>query len=240
MASSSHIELPEGSGSVLTMEYLGDDTDIESSGKRKEVNYESHMKRYEELIKLVTDELEKKKKKSEAGTRIFTKIINTLTKMQSEVPKVAKSMKPKRKYTNKTSGLTSGCKISAELAKFIEGDVGMLYTRSDISKAIYVYIHLSPTEDRPSVLRWKHLNPDGKRNLQDQTNKTRILPDKKLSKLLGYEQYRKDVAAGKIMAGSTNKVTKEKEYKVQTDDGLYYNTIQKLITRHIQSVETKK
>lgn len=232
-ASSTQVDLPEEQGSVTTITYLGNEVDAEHVGKRNEINYITHMKKYDDLIALLTEELEKKKKKSEPGTRVFAKAISKLSKMQTEVPKVAKSMKKKRKSTNATSGFSIGCKISDELAAFIKVDSGTILTRSEISNALNAYIRLNPNEEREDVLKWSYLNPEGKRNLQDQTNKTRIIPDRALSKLLKYDAYQKDVAAGKVTKGVTNKITKEKEYTVQTDDKLYYQTIQKLIQRHI-------
>lgn len=235
-----HIELdlPEGEGSITTMEYLGTDLDADDTqSKRKEVNYASHMQRYEILIKIVSEELEKKKKKSESGTRVFAKVIKHLKEMQNEVPKVAKSMKRKRRVINKKSGFSTACAISPELAKFIGVPPTTLLTRAEISNAICAYVHIKPDETRETVLRWRHLNPDGKRNLQDPNNKTRIIPDKNLSKLLSYEAYKRDVAAGKEKRGMKNKVTKDKEYFVKSDDSLYYNIIQKLIQKHVRKLE---
>lgn len=235
-SSSTQVDLPEDQGSVTTMVYLGDETDAEVASvvsKRREVNYQTHMQKYDEIIKLLTDDLEKRKRKSEAGTRIFTTVISRLEDMQKEVPKVVKSMKKKRATTSTTSGFSIKCAITPELAKFVGVKPDTLLTRSEISNALYAYIHLDLEEAREGVMKWKHLNPEGKRNLQDPTNKTRINPDKALSKLLGCDAYKRDVLAGKVTKGVTNKTTKEKEQVVQTDDRIYYNTIQKLIQRHI-------
>lgn len=238
-ASSTQLELPEeDNGSVTTIEYIGKEVDLETVGKRKEVNLQTHLLRYEYLIQLVTSELEKKRRKSEMGTRLYSKMVKHLKEMQKELPRVIASTKRTRKVTNSTCGFSMGYHISPELAKFLGVGENELFSRADISKAFYVYIHLSPDEDRAKLLRWKHLNPDGKRNLQDPTNKTRILPDKALSRILGYEAYKKDVADGKIQTSTKDKMTKEKIYTVQTDDGLYYSTIQKLITKHMIKVET--
>lgn len=208
---------------------------------KKEITYATHMARYEENIRMLEEAIDKRKKKGEKGTRIFVSVSKNLREMMHEVPKVAKSMK-KRKPSNKqkVSGFGVKCTITDELAAFLQVKPGTTLTRTEITNGIYAYVKIAPEEEREGVLKWLYLNPDRSRNLQNQTNKTYILPDENLSKLLRYEEYKKDVRLGKILTKKTNKETKEVEDVVQTDDGLKYNIVQKLIQQHISEYKETK
>ena len=61
-----------------------------------------------------------------------------------------------------------------------------------------------------------------------------VLPDKALAKLLNYDQYKKDVAAGNV----TRTKRKTGEVDTVTDENLYYSTIQKLISQHATPIKT--
>lgn len=228
MASSSIIhpqDVPE-EGYVVELEYLG----------RKKVTLSSHMERYDELINIISDLSEKKRKKGEKGSRVYNKLIRNLKEMKNEVPKVIKqSNKRKPSIHPRVSGFSLGCAISDELADFLKVPRGTLLSRTEITNALCAYVNIKPDETREKVLKWKHINPKG-HDLRDPKNRTRIIPDPRLSKLLKYDDYRKHVKEGVIETYKLNKQTKQKEHLVQTDDRLMYCTMQLLIQPHISKV----
>lgn len=220
-------DIPE-EGSVVVLEYLG----------RKKVTLQSHLERYDELINIIQDLSEKKRKKGEKGSRVYGKLIRNLKEMKSEVPKVIKQANKRKPSTKpRVSGFSLGCTISDELADFLKVPKGTLLTRTEITNALCAYVNINANETREKVLRWKHLNPKMNRDLRDPSNKTRILPDPRLSKLLKYEEYRKRVKEGLVETYKVNKQTKQKERVVQTDDGLLYCTMQLLIQPHISKID---
>lgn len=220
-------DVPE-EGSVVVLEYIG----------RKKITLQSHLERYDELIRIIGELSEKKRKKGEKGSRIYSTLIRHLKEMRTEVPKVAKNMNKRKPSTKpRISGFSMRCSISDELADFLKVPKGSLLTRAEITNALCAYVNIKPDETREKVLRWKHLNPKSNRDLRDPKNKTRILPDARLSKLLKYEAYRKNVKEGLIETNKVDKQTKEKRVVKQTDDGLMYPTMQILIQPHISKVE---
>ena len=76
--------------------------------------------------------------------------------------------------------------------------------------------------------------------MQDPNNRSVIIPDDKLSKLLNYKGYARDVKKGNITENKINKETGEKEIVVVTDPSLKYYVMQKLISKQIISVEKVK
>ena len=117
--------------------------------------------------------------------------------------------------------------VSKELASFSGIKTNQL-SREDVQCIISVYIYLNPEETREKMLKWKHLNTVG-RDLRDSTNKRKIIPDAKLSKLLKDDKYKQDVKNGNITM-IPKKGTTEK--RIVTDDSLYYYVIMKLIQPH--------
>lgn len=235
-------DVPQG-GSVITAEYLGTDVEYSENKKtpKRSVTYQSHMMRYNELLKLIALAVEKKRKNGEKGTRFFLKLSKNIREMQQEVPKVTKSMKRRNTTSPKVSGFSLRCNITPELASFLSVDPNETFTRSEITNAVCAYINFKPTETRPSARRWSYLNDAGTgadgvvvpvRNLQDQEKKTKINPDQKLSDLLAYEEYKRAVKNGEIKTKKINKATRNEEIFVQTDDSLAYKVVQKLIQRH--------
>jgi len=66
--------------------------------------------------------------------------------------------------------------------------------------------------------------------LQDPDNRSVIKPDKKLSKLLGYDDYVKRVEKGKVVWN--RKVDGEPTKVVETDPKLNYSVLQHLLAKH--------
>lgn len=191
--------------------------------------YKVHIGHYNQLIESLEKDIEQKKRTRTDGVRSLQKYRNQLIQMKKDVPKVIKDTR-KRSYTG-ISGLNIPCSISKELATFLSVPASKKLTRSDVMRALCAYINIKPDEDRESVLEWKYLF-NGK-SLQNPKNRKEILPDKKLSKLLRYDQYVRDVKAGRVTKKVFNKELFKKEVVPETDHSLKYVTIQKLVTRHL-------
>ena len=104
--------------------------------------------------------------------------------------------------------------------------------RRDVTNAICVYSHLKPDESREHMLRWKHLNPDGARDLQNPKDRMAIIPDSALDKLLRFNKYKKDVKAGLITKNVKDTKTRVSTTVKVEEPILYYWVIQKLLSRH--------
>lgn len=212
---------------------------------RRPVTLESHLEKYDNLLKILDGEIERKQKEKEKGTRVFRSIRKLTRELRNEASKISKTKRRVSSDGKKVSGFVLKCKISDKLADFMGLDHGSTPSRNEITNSICVYANLKDGENRPQMLKWKHLNPGGKRNLQDPDDKMVIKPDAKLSKLLNYAQYKKDVKAGKVTKTVTvtdkNKNKKRQTVVVKTPEMRYW-VIQRLIQSQIHGTirEEKK
>lgn len=220
---------------------MSDETVIDcvtdSKRKRKKISLEDHIEHYDALIEALDAEIDRKKRNSEHGIRFIRKTRKNVICMRSEAIRLSRAKRHIRRNPDQISGLDYPCKLSNNLSKFIGVSEDTTLTRKEITNAVYAYINIKEGETREHILRWEYLNPvDSRRCLQDPKDKRRILPDAPLSKLLGYEKYKKDIAASKITA--INKKTGESY--IVTDDKLDYNTIQVLIQKHCTTIPLNK
>jgi chromatin remodeling complex protein RSC6 len=232
--------LPKKDVLILSEESESTTTFEEVSSKRKprrKVDLESHLFRYQKLITFLDEEIEKKQKAREPGIRSLQNIRKNLKEMENEVPKIAHA-KRKNPTSKKVSGFSLKYKISDELAEFMKIEKGSTPTRNEITSAICAYIHIKPGETKEQITKWSSLNPGGKRNLQDPSNKMAILPDAKLKKLLKYDAYVKEVKKGNVYRNTINKETRQKEVVKVTDEALTYSVVQKLIQCQILAAIT--
>lgn len=159
--------------------------------------------------------------------------------------RVSKKLVAKRRNTgNHNNGaLVAPRPISKELAKFLGVPANKKLGRAEVNRAITAYIHFDPKKKvdtstpakkaaHKNKLKWvASLNPKGEaRNLQDAENRSVINPDKKLSKLLGYDDYVKRVKKGKVVWN--RKVDGEQTKVVETDPKLNYSVLQHLLAKH--------
>lgn len=200
---------------------------------RKKVTMENYLEKCDELLGLLDEEVTRKQKAGEKGTRVFRSIRKTVRELKTDAPKLANTRRKTYSGEKRVSGLELKCEITDDLADFMGVERGTTPSRNDITNAICAYIHLRSDEQRPQVLNWAHLNPEGKRNLQNPQDRMKIIPDDRLGKLLGYEQYKKDVADGKVKETVTNKKTRKRENVVVTDPALKYYVVQRLIRDQI-------
>jgi len=190
-----------------------------------------HIETYNELLAYLNKEIDKKSRHREPGVRGLQKIRKTVTLLKKEAPYIHARPRQPRSSTAKT-GITKKYPITPELADFLKIDHDSKISRVEAVCAICVYAKFDPHDERKHMLKWKHLNPKGKRNLQDPEFRRSIIPDESLSLLLNYKQYKKQIKKGKITRLVRNKETRLKIKTVVDDDRLFYWTIQKLLTPH--------
>lgn len=202
---------------------------------RKKATIEGHIEKYDQVLALLDSEIDRKSREKEKGARAFRKVRKIVVQMRKELPVVTKSKAARLQSSmrkNTISGIMIQCQISEELAKFLQVPPDTRISRIEATRAICAYAHWKEDEKREPVLRWKHLNPGGKRNLQNPQEKKAILPDKTLNRLLKYDQYRKDVKNGKVYKKVKDKETGKVNLVQMTTDILYYWVIQRLISDH--------
>ena len=202
---------------------------------RKKPTITDHIGHYEQLFELLDAEIDRKSREKEKGTRSLRTIRKVLTQMRKEVPYVTKSREARKQSSTRkesTSGLMMKFSISKELATFLDIPTDTKLSRVDVTRAICVYSHLKENEKREEMLRWKYLNPGSKRDLQFPQDKKAIIPDKALSKLLRYDEYKKKIAAGLVTHNMKNKETGEKITVQVKTEALHYWAIQNLLSIH--------
>lgn len=201
---------------------------------RKKATIEGHIEKYNQVLALLDAEIDRKAREKEKGARSFRKVRKIVVQMRKELPVVTRSKAARLQSSmrkNTTSGIAIQYQISEELADFLQVPKDTRLSRIDATRGICAYAHWKEDEKREEMLRWKHLNPEGKRNLQNPHDKKVIIPDKKLSKLLNYSDYKKAVKDGKVYK-KVKDADSRKEILVKMDsDLLYYWVVQKLLTR---------
>ncbi len=196
---------------------------------RKKVTLETHLAKLDSLLKLLDDEIDRKSREKEKGTRTFQRIRKVVREIKRETPKIANAKRRVRVTGNRVSGFMIKYPVNEEGARFLQLDKGTPLSRRELTNAICVYAHRKPDEIRELMLKWDYLNLKGERDLQKPGERMVILPDDTLTKLLRYEEYQKQVKAGKIIKRVKIKETGKTVEKIQTDDSLYYYVVQKLI-----------
>jgi len=208
----------------------------ETKAKRRKRTIEEHITRYDTLFELLNTEIDRKSRMMEKGVKTLRTVRKVLEEMRKDVPHIAKSKAARQFASNRkesSSGIMIQYPISKELADFLQLPHDTSLSRVDATRAICVYANIKENEKRETMLRWKYLNPGGKRNLQVPYDKRAIVPDKKLTKLLGYDEYKRKVANGEIMQKVKNKETGMITSVEVSNDALYYTTIQRLVGIHL-------
>lgn len=200
---------------------------------RRRVNLDTYSEKIDSLIKLLDEEIERKSKEKERGTRSLQRMRKLTRELRKDAPKLANAKRRIRNPSGKrVSGFMIKYPIKEEFANFLgpKWKKGDLLSRKEATNAICVYSHIKPNEERPQMLAWKYLNPEGKRNLQMEGNKMAIKPDAVLSKLLHYDDYVAKVKKGEVTKRVKNRETGEIKEEAQKDSSLYYWVIQKRIS----------
>jgi chromatin remodeling complex protein RSC6 len=227
----------------------GDEVFVE----KKKIDVNTHIELYHTLINYIDAEIDRKCRQREPGCKALRYIRKTVITLKKQVPIIRKKVRKVNPSKGDTEGIDATTprvnqfnkprNISPELATFLGVNKTAQFTRAEIVSAIFAYCNFKVNEERPHMLRWAHLNPliekDGvkvpTRNLSIPNSKGAfdIANDKKLSTLLGYDSYKKEVQNGHIFKNHKNKETGEKISEVFNDDNIYFWTISKLISKHI-------
>ncbi len=140
--------------------------------KRRTVDRDSVIASFEDIIALVDGEIENIRSASDSKSRGGVKFLRSLNKSLKQLQKdTTRVMKQKRRNPNRPKNTTSGfmkpVNISANMAKFTGWNADELKSRVDVTKYICNYIR--------------------EKDLQNPEDRRQILPDKKLSALLGVD-----------------------------------------------------
>ena len=140
--------------------------------KRRTVDRDSVIASFEDIIALVDGEIENIRSASDSKSRGGVKFLRSLNKSLKQLQKdTTRVMKQKRRNPNRpkktTSGFMKPVNISADMAKFTGWNADELKSRVDVTKYICNYIR--------------------EKDLQNPEDRRQILPDKKLSALLGVD-----------------------------------------------------
>lgn len=194
---------------------------------RKSISYETYIESIDEIIEMLDKQIYAHSISSKRVVGV--KALKGIRKRVIELKKKTKYVtKQKRVRNGNATNIKKEYNISDSLREFLNVDEGTKLSRQDVISALCTYIHIKPDESRESHLRWSYLNLNGERNLQDTENKKRIIPDEKLSNLLNYEKYMKDINDGLIVTKNKNG-----EENIIKDPNIYYLTLQRLITPHM-------
>jgi len=215
----------------------GDAEEEKRRNPRKKVTQVTYREKMQETIAILEERIETDKKNQQKVPRELRKVLKNLKSLEKDAPKLSSRRHQNQVVSGeapkqtKTSGLMIKCPISEELREFLGLEEAQA-SRNDATNALCAYIRLKDNETRPDMLKWKHLNPGGKRDLQDPSEKMKIIFDDKLSKLLKYDQYKKDVAAGKITRKQKVKGEDGKKVVIVSDTSIRYCDLQRLIKPH--------
>lgn len=194
---------------------------------------EGVIEHFKELEDYLSNVIEKRKKNS-APIRDLAAGLKKLKALEKESAKVMKVKKVVKSNTPRVSGFDLPVNVTPELEEFLGLEPGETTTRNEIREAIYMYVYRDPAKKlTPAAKKWTWLN-DKKpyRDLRDPTSSRVIyILDKKLSKLLKVEQYKKDVQAGKYTMKKTSKIYEGKDNFVLEDDTINSHALTRLYNK---------
>ena len=147
-----------------------EDSPINSTKKRIIINKETIMNSFDEITKMIEDEIvnlrdNQTKSKGIKFLRSLNKKIKTLKTYSFRTIKTRNTSE--KKISNNNSGFLKPVKISSEMAKFTGWNTNELKSRVDVTKFLCNYIK--------------------ENNLQNPNDKRQIIADNKLCKLLDYD-----------------------------------------------------
>jgi chromatin remodeling complex protein RSC6 len=195
-----------------------------------------HIAKYQALLDFLDHEIDRKSRKSEAGTRGVRKIRKEVVKLEKDARILLRIKRP----TTDNKALQKPLRVSPALQTFLKLKKGERITQTDVNRAFCVYIFRDPDEDLPPQReRWAFLNPKF-RDLRDPDDRRIIRPDATLSKILGYADYVKEVKAGRVTIKKKDKKYRGYRISVLEDPTLYRWTLTKLYSRHFLKEEKER
>jgi upstream activation factor subunit UAF30 len=146
--------------------------DVEDSEKksRQVLTKESVSVGFDELVSVIDEEIERLRENQQKskGVKFLRSLGKKLKTLKSVTVRVMKQKTKTNRKNNTNSGFLKPVKISQDMAKFTGWKSDDLKSRVDVTKFICNYIR--------------------ENNLQNPEDRRQILADKKLSKLLDYQQ----------------------------------------------------
>lgn len=239
---------------VVTLNELNlDETSSEDTksnkSRKRDPNYKLIHSKLEDIINKCNKAIEKSGKNGKSGVCLIRSIRDEAIQIQN----INKKSFPKPKKVSisfsdeefikpkKINGFMNKLKISKELSEFLEVPEDSMFSRTEVTTALCVYVNRNLLESRESHTRWNYLNPNRtdengvevtERDLRDPVKKKIILPDEKLSKLLRYDDYVTRIESGEITKYEFDKEKNEYVRVLETDKNFYYKTLQQLIGFH--------
>lgn len=211
----------------------------EETERRRRVTKQTVFDYITEIAGNVDILIEQRKKKSEKYTDLSS-VSKDLEELQKKF-RQAFPIKREKKEGTKSSGLHNPVTLKPALTEFLQLDEDSEpVTWVDVIAAFRTYLYrIKPLSERAA--RWAYLNEKKPyRDLRDPKQTKYYLLDAKLKKLLNYDQFVKDVKAGKIKVMRKSKEFVGKEEVTITDTKLDFNMITSLISKLIVKNEKPK
>jgi len=151
-----------------TVEVVVDDTKTKVKRSNKKT-IDMVLSDFDLLVETVLDKIKlmRENKKEKVGIRFLTQVNKKIKMLKQNTKKVAHKKPRKNRKTNSNSGFLKPVEVSNQMCKFAKWDSDKLYSRVDVTKCVCAYIK--------------------EHDLQNSEDRRQIIPDKKLSKLLGYD-----------------------------------------------------
>lgn len=194
------------------------------------ISLDEHISLFNEILANVDREIEDRCKRRGEGVRFLQKTRKQLKTLKKQVPRVRKNQPSTHQ---RVSGFGLPCRIDETLRAFLKLDADATPTRHEIRDALSVYIKFNPADKRPKMQRWSYLNPQGERNLQDDTLRSVIHPDSQLSELLNYREYMERVQRGEVKGKRKDPETGQRHEVTIHSEDLTYCVVQQLFQQRI-------
>ena len=149
-------------------------TEAAEGKRRREVSRETVDTEFDSLIEMIHARLESitPEEKKAGVSRLLRNLHKRMKVLKGDVSRISKQRVRGTRQNNTTSGFMKPVKISSDMASFTGWDAGQLRSRVEVTKYICDYIK--------------------KNELQNPEDRRQIVPDTKLSKLLGYDTKKED------------------------------------------------
>lgn len=206
------------------------------SERKRRATKQTVFENIQEIQEKVELAVEQRKKKQEK-TSDLNSLAKDLAHLEKEFRQAfpIKKEKKEKKEGSGPSGLDKPVQVNDALAEFLQLDEDSEpVSYIDIGSALRTYLYRPEGGLSERASRWEYLNPKKvNRDLRDPENSNFYLLDDTLKKLLGYNQYVKDVKAGKIKVLRKSKEFVGKEEVTITDPRISFNTITSLFSKLI-------
>ena len=142
-------------------------SETSKSNNKKRIELEDILEMHNQCIESIEEEIEKIRSNGSSGSiRFLNRVKKMITNTSKQTVKFTKQKRKTNRKAGEKSGFMKPIQVSGELCKFTGWDENELHSRVDVTKFICNYIKTN--------------------NLQNPEDKRKIIPDKKLTKILNY------------------------------------------------------